>query len=327
MKIRIAVTVAGAVTLFAAGALSAQADEAPDLTVADGIAVANRLDASTGQWAGATAGSIVDVVPYDGAVLVLTTGNEQAVRRAVPRDVAPDVLVVRGGVADAAGSPSVDPDAWSGGDWISGASGVWCTSGFTFRRANGDLVGSTARHCGVTTWGNNGKVVGTTSSRGTGDDDVELIAPAARTAFTHDVWIRGPLLRYVQAAGKNVVGQTIAHYGRTSGGGTGTVTRVEAGGRVYTNDAAVRKGDSGGPVYTVLPSGRAEARGTVSALIYRDDNVNGQYDVTDTVLGMIYTDINRTTADLRVTVNTRDWIVQRLAGIGGTTNPHLLPFR
>lgn len=324
-------TIAGslgiALALVVAGTVPAGADEAPDLTVEEGIVMADQLDATADEWAGEAVEDIVEILPFDGQVYVLADGNEEELREALPDDVADDVEVVRGVLAPAAASPNADPNQWSGGNWING-SPYWCTAGFNFKRPTGEIVGSTAKHCLGGSWTNGGRVVGTTSTQAPGNDDFELIRSAAGTSFTYDVWIRGsngkPALRYVQDAGINRVGDKVAHYGRTSGGGSGTITRITAEGRVYADCTTTRPGDSGGPVYTVLSSGRVEARGTLSGYVYIEKNGNNSFqEGVDQAIGMYYTDISRSMTDLGINLLTKDTVgaVPIPKDLGGTTKP------
>jgi hypothetical protein len=282
------------------------------------------LWASKASWARDLADEIVYIHPGDGKLVVLVKDDVTEIHDRVPADLKPFVTVARGGIADAAGSPVSDRGGWTGGNHISSENAVgdpaYCTEGFAWKSwATGAVLGSTARHCYTDEGGSNpfiewyhdGRHLGTRTQAGTGTNDVLLLRPAPDTSFNASIWVwltgGGVAERTVAGAAANKVGDTVAFYGRTSGGGIGTVTAINNNGNagtVFVNATQVRPGDSGGPVYRTYGNGTVEARGTVSAMVYYDGNSNGRYDEGEEVTGMIYIDATYTSANLGASIYT-----------------------
>lgn len=311
MKARFAGSAVGAALLLT-WSVPAGAAEPPELTPAAAQSVAKELERTKESWAGADATDVLAVQPAGDTILVLVDSADAvaAVEEQVPSDQAGAVQVVHATEAPVAG-PSADDGGWSAGIWLNGSTGN-CTAGFAWKTWSGNQVkGSTAAHCSSSSFTNNGRLVGSTFRTGTGTNDVKLLNPATNTSFNADVWIRGsngqPTLRNVQSAGANTWGETVAFYGRTSGGGTAQITVLPYNnqpGRVYMNSPAVRPGDSGGPVYVTHANGNVQARGTVSAMLFQDANGNGTWQTGETVYGMIFTDITHSSAGLQATLYT-----------------------
>jgi hypothetical protein len=123
------------------------------------------------------------------------------------------------------------------------------------------------------------------------------------------VWLSGGGVaeRTVTSAAANKVGDTVAFYGTRSGGGIGVVrdtTFNGSVGEVWADATQVRKGDSGGPVYRTHSDGTVEARGTVHALTYDDQNNDGKYQEGEPVTGLVYIDATFTSANLRASIYT-----------------------
>lgn len=276
---------------------------------------------SKAQWAGVYAGDITAVHPDHGQLMVLVKGHVDEVHDRVPSALRPYVSVVRGGVAPAAGSPSSDRGGWTAGNHISSTNAagarVSCTEGFAWKSwATGAVLGSTALHCYQGTnpfieWYHDGRHVGTRTQAGTANNDVLLLRPAPNTSFSASTWVwlsgGGFSERTVTTATPNKIGDTVAFYGQTSRGGIGTIQSTAWNGRtglVWADANQVRPGDSGGPVYRTTSSGTVDARGTVSALTYRDSNGNGKYDAGEPVTGLVFVDAAYTSANLGASIYT-----------------------
>lgn len=276
---------------------------------------------SKNEWAGAYAGDIAAIHPDNGQLMVLVKDHVDEIHQRVPSALRSYVTVVRGGVTAAAGSPSSDRGGWTAGNHITSTNGVGasvaCTQGFAWKSwATGAVLGSTALHCYQGTnpfieWYHDGRHLGTRTQAGTANNDVLLLRPAPNTSFSASTWVRlsggGASERTVTTATPNKVGQAVAFYGRTSGGGLGTIQSTAWNGQtglIFANATQVRPGDSGGPVYRTNSDGTVDARGTVSALTYQDSNGNGKYDSGEPVTGLIYIDAAYTSANLRASIYT-----------------------
>jgi hypothetical protein len=324
---------AGAIIVIAAAAVGPASagpspDPPPDLrNPVAAAAVVDELWDTRQSWAGTAAGNIAAIHPYNGGVLILTQGETDRIRGRIPIGKREFVTVARGGVAYAQGGPGADQGGWTGGNHINdrpGAGAILCTEGFTWRSwrtsSAGAIYGSTAAHCyrgGLSPyWYNNGRYVGRVTQLNLGAaNDVAFLRAASGTSFNASIWVHLPPAgpaggveeRTVTGAGANTLGGPIAFYGRTSGGGNGTVgdlTFNGLNGRIWTNAIAVRPGDSGGPVYTTYTNGTVQARGTVSGLTYIDNNGNGIYNEGDTVTGMYFADATHTSAEMQASIYT-----------------------
>jgi hypothetical protein len=274
---------------------------------------------SKSRWAGAYAADIVFSHPGKGQLVVLVKDHVAEIHDRVPADLKPFVTVARGGVADMAGSPTSDRGGWTGGNHIYSANSAgrtkYCTQGFAWRSWDtGAVLGSTARHCyqdagPFVEWYHDGRHLGTRTQAGCCSDDVLFLRPAPGTVFNASIWVwlsgGGVQERVVTGAGVNLVDDTVAFYGMTSGGGIGKVIMrgpplYEAW--IYTDAHQVRAGDSGGPVYKTRSNGTVEARGTVSAATWQDKNGNGTFDPGTETTGMIFIDAYYTSSDMRASI-------------------------
>jgi hypothetical protein len=327
---------AGAIVVLAAvTAAPASGGPTPDPptdlnNVVAAAAEVDELWAARHSWAGTLAGNIVGIQPYKGRILILTSGETDRIRSRVPVDKRGFVTVARGGEEYVVG-PADDRGGWTGGNHIDGLGGHQCTEGFAWRSwrpgSVGAIYGSTAEHCYggedpdgdpyvEPYWYNNGRYVGRVTQIGNGiDNDVAFLRAASGTSFNASIWVDlappgrlgGVEERTVTGAAANTLNETIAFYGRTSGGGTGTVLDLSYNGlygRILTSSTAGRPGDSGGPVYTTYTNGTVQARGTISAITFIDYDGDGHFDPGDTVTGTIFTDATHTSAALQASIYT-----------------------
>lgn len=274
------------------------------------------------QWAGEYADDIAGIHPSHGQLTVLVKDHVDEIHDRVPATLRPYVTVARGGVALAAGSPSSDRGGWTAGNHLYSINALndvaTCTAGFAWKSwATGAVLGSTALHCyqGASPWidwYHENRLLGTRTQAGTAENnDVLLLRPAPNTSFSATAWVYRSGLGYVEravtTATPNKVPNTIAFYGRTSGGGSGTIGSTAYKGKtgwIWADASQVRPGDSGGPVYRTNSDGTVDARGTVHGLTYFDANDNDKYDPGETVDGLIFIDAAYTSADLRASIYT-----------------------
>lgn len=287
-------------------------------------AVAAQVDdlwRSKAQWAGEYADDIATIHPDHGQLMVLVKDHVDEIHDRVPSALRPYVSVARGHVELTAGSPSSDRGGWTAGNHIESWNALGkrsgCTAGFAWKSwATGAVLGSTALHCYQGTnpwieWYHDGRHFGTRTQAGTAvNNDVLLLRPAPNTSFNATTWVwlsgGGFSERTVTTATPNKLGEVVAFYGMTSGGGSGTIGSTAWNGRtglIWADSTQAQPGDSGGPVYRTTASGTVDARGTVHGRTVHDSNGNGQTDPGE-VTGMVFVDAAYTSADLRASIYT-----------------------
>lgn len=171
-----------------------------------------------------------------------------------------------------------DSAPWPGGTNIridSSLGSADCTMGFTWRKGgSNELMGSTAEHCyegtGVSTWYNQGTVVGTRYHTSYVRDTF-LFRSSPRSRFNPNVWVGSPTttdLRWVVGAQPTpVIGGAVALSGANSGLHAGTnlennhFTPSGKGPMTITSVTECVGGDSGGPWLTTQVDGVVIAHG------------------------------------------------------------------
>lgn len=243
-------------------------------------ALARELIETIDQWApapddiiGASAQperGTVDVHVYEPAVGLTQAALPDARINIVPESIKESI--------PEAGSRYADRGGWTAGNSLaatadSPASQFVCTLNFAYRRwINNAIVGSTARHCGLSQYFHNGRLLGTPVAGNTGTDTV-LLGPAANTSFSASVWVGDTAPnttdeRLVVNAARTVEDQNVSLSGATSGLRQARVLdpRFHApelpSPRVVLETDVSRGGDSGGPwLVTERLSGNAWAYG------------------------------------------------------------------
>lgn len=192
-----------------------------------------------------------------------------------------------------------DSEPWYGGDGIANIRepSYICTSGFTMLRY-GSIYVSTAGHCGYHTWYNYGQEIGSTylmEFRNNGDGDEQLIGPTSAAGYVfagtdddtddyHAVTSYSGY-QYVGDTGICADGYFSSDYegGDVCGGTISATNQCKYFGDKTTcalivvntpNQRAVRRGDSGGPVYN-YDGYSLNARGIITG--YDGSNVHKWY--------------------------------------------------